>query len=349
MKYDTEKHPIKVIAIDLAKNSFQVFAADQSGRKVMNRNMNRQSLKEWMVKQQPCLVAMEACGSAHYWGRLFQTYGHKVKLIAPQFVKPYVKSNKSDVADAEAISEAVQRPGMRFVAIKEVAQQDIQAIHRLRSLAVGQRTAQVNQIRGLLQEYGLVLARGRATVINRLPEVLEDADNGLSDLFREQLQRMYEELLHSDQRVTDYDDTLQRLAKQDEQAKRLMTIPGVGPLVATALLAGIGDVKSFRNGRELAAWLGLVPRQHSTGGKPTLLGISKRGDVYLRTLLIHGARSVVLHVDQCRTNTQRWCQALKQRRHMNVAIVAMANKIARVAYALLKNGEDYSTATLARV
>jgi transposase len=291
---------------------------------------------------------MEACGSAHHWARLFRTFGHEVRLIAPQFVKPYVKSNKNDAADAEAICEAAQRPGMRFVAVKTVEQQDIQAIHRMRSLAVQQRTAQINQIRGLLLEYGLEVAQGRAAIQRRLPEILEDADNGLSERFRAEVHELAEELRHLNERVAHYDEQIEQIAQGDAQARALMTIPGLGAKGATALLAAVGeDPQLLKNGRGLAAWLGLVPRQHSTGGRERLLGISKRGDVYLRNLLIHGARAVLRCVERKEDRTSRWATALKARRHTNVAVVAMANKIARIAYAVIVTGKPYDPAKAA--
>ena len=341
MRHCNEKNAIKVIGIDLAKNSFHVHGVNQAGHKVMSKKMSRQQLKTFMMNLPPCLVGMEACGGAHYWARLLCSWGHQVKLIAPQFVKPFVKSNKNDAIDAEAICEAIQRPNMRFVAIKNTEQQDVLAIHRMRSLVVGQRTALVNQIRGLLQEFGVVIPKGRKHVNQYLPRILESAENGLSGLFREALQGLYRDLSHFDQRVADYDDRIDQMVQADEQAQRLMTIPGVGPKVATALLGAIGDISAFNNGRELAAWLGLVPRQCSTGGKSTLLGISKRGDVYIRTLLIHGSRSVLNWVDRKEDRTSLWAKELKARRHKNIASVALANKIVRVAFALLKRGEDY--------
>jgi len=287
-------------------------------------------------------MAMEACGSAHHWARLLHTFGHEVRLIAPQFVKPYVKSNKNDAADAEAICEAAQRPGMRFVAVKTVEQQDIQAIHRMRSLAVQQRTAQINQIRGLLLEYGIEVAQGRAAIQRRLPEILEDADNGLSERFRAELHELAEELRHLNERVAHYDEQIEQIAQGDAQARALMTIPGVAAKGATALLAAVGEEpRLWKNGRGLAAWLGLVPRQHSTGGRDRLLGISKRGDVYLRNLLIHGARAVLRCAERKEDRTSRWVTALKERRHTNIAVVAMANKIARIAYAVMTTGKPY--------
>ena len=332
---------ITTVGIDLAKNSFQIHASDPLGNKLMNKKMSRPKLKEFIAQLKPCLIAMEACGSAHYWARLFQSFGHHVKLIAPQFVKPFVKSNKNDAADAEAICEAVQRPTMRFVAIKTIEQQDIQAIHRIRSLQVSRRTAQINQIRGLLLEYGIEISKGRKNVTKCLPDILEDADNKLSGIFRAELHLLQEILRQVDDSIDDCDHRINLLANNNEQAKRLQSIPGIGPLTATALVASIGDIKAFKNGRELAAWIGLVPRQHSTGGKNTLLGISKRGDVYLRQLLIHGARSVLIWVDKKSDKTSRWAQQLKAKRHANIAAVAMANKMARTVFSLLKNETNY--------
>ncbi len=341
MRKHNENRAVKIMGIDLAKKSFHVYGEDVEGRKAVRKKFGRQKLKEYLANLPPCTVAMEACGSAHYWARLVQSYGHEVKLIAPQFVKPYVKSNKNDAADAEAICEAAQRPNMRFVAVKEVVQQDVQAVHRMRSLTVDRRTAQINQIRGLLLEYGIEVPTGRSNLFKRLPEILEDAENGLTDLFREELFGLYGELRHLDERIAHYDAKIEQIARSDERTQRLQTIPGIGPKIATALLAAIGNIQAFKNGRELAAWLGLVPRQHSTGDRITLLGISKRGDVYLRQLIIHGARAILNWVDRKTDRTSRWATALKERRHKNIAVVAMANKMVRIAFALSKKGEAY--------
>lgn len=339
------KGPVVTIGIDLAKNSVHVYGVDAQGRQVLSKKVTRSKLSAFMANHPPCLVAMEACGSAHHWARVFRDFGHEVRLIAPQFVKPFVKSNKTDALDAEAICEAVQRPNMRFVAVKSVEQQDLQAIHRMRSLTVERRTAQVNQVRGLLLEYGIEIPQGRAVLMRRLPEILEDTENGLSERFRAELNRLLEELRHLDEQVGHYNDRIQAMAHSDERSQRLMTIPGIGALVATALVAAVGeDVVLFRNGRGLAAWLGLVPRQHSTGGRERLLGISKRGDVYLRQLLIHGARAVMRWVERKEDATSRWASALKGRRHINVAVVALANKIARIAYAVMRTGQPYDPA-----
>lgn len=341
MNNDNENKTIRILAIDLAKRSYQLHGVDVQGNLVMSKQLTRTKLQGLLATLPACLVAMEACGGAHFWARLCRHYGHDVRLIAPQFVKPFVKSNKNDAVDAEAICEAVQRPNMRFVAVKSVAQQDVQALHRMRQLFIERRTAQVNQIRGLLSEYGIALPVGRKRVRQQLPEILEDGDNELSARFREALARVYDELVHLDEAIDWYDQQIEYMAQSDEAARRLLTIPGVGPKIATALLAAIGDISAFKNGRELAAWLGLVPRQHSTGGKAKLLGISKRGDIYLRTLLIHGARAVQRTVERKTDRTSCWATRLAQRRHKNIAAVALANKIARTAFALLKNGDVY--------
>ena len=263
-------------------------------------------------------------------------------MIAPEFVKPYVKSNKNDAADAEAICEAVQRPSMRFVPAKSIEQQDIQSLHRIRSQAVARRTAQANQIRGLLTEYGIIIPQGISYVRQQIPLILEDADNQLTYLFRELLLGLYEEMAHLDQRIKALEVKLETLCAQNEDCQRLLSIPGVGLLSATALVAAIGDIGVFKSGRELAAWLGLVPRQHSTGGKPTLLGISKRGDAYLRTLLIHGGRTIVRVAAKHQDRRNRWICKLEERRGKNITAVAVANKNARTAWALLSKKTTYT-------
>ena len=344
MEDSNKTQQISILGIDLAKNSFQLHGVNQDGKVIKKKTLRRQELKEFMANRPPCLVGMEACGSAHYWARLFESSGHKVKLMAPQFVKPYVKSNKNDAADAEAICEAVQRPTMRFVSIKTVEQQDIQSLHRMRSLAVTARTRIINQARGLLTEYGIDIPIGPKSLEKRIPVILEDAENELSSLFRELLNDLYEELKHLNGRIESFDKKITQISRQNEDATRLQTIPGIGPIIATALVATIGSIDSFKNGRELAAWLGLVPRQHSTGGRSQLLGISKRGDIYLRSLLIHGARTVQRHVEKKSGQRSEWLKAVMMRRHKNVATVALANKMARTVFALLKKKEDFQTA-----
>lgn len=341
MSKHSAKRDVAVVGIDLGKNWLQVYGETTSGQVCLDRKMKPASLKTYLSNIPPCLVAMEACGRAHHWARTLQGYGHEVRLIAPQFVKPFVKANKTDRSDAEAICEAVQRPSMRFVGIRSVAQQDQQAMHRIRSLAVAQRTALVNQVRGLLAEYGVEIAQGRSQVRRALPGILEDGENEVSPLFRTCLNELYGELIRMDERIAGFDQQIEQMARNDEQARRLMTIPGVGVMTATALLAAVGDVSAFRNGREFAAWLGLVPRQHSTGGYDRLLGISKRGDRYVRSLLVHGARSVVRRATGKQDPRSQWLCRLMERRHKNIVIVALANRTARIAWALLARQETY--------
>jgi transposase len=338
---DSKKSIVTVVGIDLAKNTFHLHGVDARGNGVLRKKLSRAKLAEVMVRRAPCLVGLEACAGAHYWARKFTAMGHEVRMVGPQFVKPYVKSNKNDAADAEAICEAVQRPTMRFVPTKSVEQQDIQSLHRARSMAVAHRTAQANQIRGLLMEYGVVIPQGIGNLRKALPGVLEDADNELSGMFRELLAELREELGRLDGRIAGYDARIKDLSRQSELCQRLMTIPGVGPMSATALVAAVADTSVFKSGREMAAWLGLVPRQHSTGGKPKLLGISKRGDAYLRKLLIDGARAALRVADKKQDRRSRWVLEVAGRRGHNIAAVALANKNARAAWVLLRRGEVY--------
>lgn len=340
----SESQEINVLGIDLAKQSFHVYGVNAEGHKVVSKKLNRKQLLSFIAQLAPCLIGLEACGGAHHWVRVFSRFGHNVRLMAPQFVKPYVKSNKNDAVDAEAICEAVQRPTMRFVPAKSIEQQDIQSLHRIRSQLVGRRTAQANQIRGLLLEYGLIIPQGIGHVRKAIPVILEDSDNALTLLFRELLNELYEEMVHLDQRIGAIEDKLAAVSIKHEDCQRLLTIPGVGLLTATALIAAIGDIRAFKSGRALAAWLGLVPRQHSTGGKPTLLGISKRGDPYLRTLLIHGGRAVSRVAHRHQDSRNQWIDNLKRKRGENISNVAVANKNARIAWALLTKKECFQAA-----
>lgn len=331
---------ISTVGIDLAKNVFQVHGVDERGRAVLRRQVKRDQLAEFMAKLPPCLVGMEACGSAHFWARKFQGFGHKVRLMAPQFVKPYVKSNKNDVADAEAICEAVARPNMRFVPIKSVEQQAVLSLHRVRQGFVRARTAQANQIRGLLSEFGLVLPKGLMSLRNRLWGLVESAGADLPVTLQRLMRRLYGHLVELDDQVKEMEAQIKEWHRQSELSQRIEKVPGIGPLTATALVASIADARSFQNGRQLAAWLGLVPRQHSSGGKPTLLGMSKRGDVYLRTLMIHGARAAILGARR-RSAADPWLTGLLGRRNANIATVALANKNARTVWALLAHDREF--------
>ena len=332
---------ITTIGLDLAKNVMQVHGVDEQGKVVLKKQLRRHRVASFFANLPVCLVGMEACGGAHHWARQLEKSGHRVKLMAPQFVKPYVKTNKNDAADAEAICEAVSRPNMRFVPVKNGEQQAVLSLHRARQGFVKARTAQANQIRGLLAEYGIVVPQGIIHIAKRLPAILEDGENELPGTFRQLLARLVDHLKELDRQVVELEKQIQRWHRESEASRKLEQIPGIGPLSASALVATIGDAKQFENARQLAAWLGLVPRQHSSGGKPMLLGISKRGDAYLRTLLIHGARSVV-RVAECKDDGgQSWLVQLIGRRHKNVAAVALANKNARIVWALLAHDRDY--------
>jgi transposase len=332
---------IKTLGIDLAKNLFRIHGVDAEGRTTLERQLRRQQQLRFVAQLQPCLVGMEACGGAHYWAREIAKLGHQVRLMSPRFVRPYVKSNKNDAKDAEAICEAVARPSMRFVAVKSQAQQDVLALHRVRSLLIRERTALMNQMRGLLAECGIVVAQGAAHLRRTLAEILGSRDNQVSELLREALVEMSERLRSFEERLGRYDRQIGTLARSDRRAGQLMTVPGVGPLIATALIATVGDARQFKSGRELSAWLGLVPREHSSGERTILLGISKRGDRYLRTLLIHGARSALRSASHKRDRRSLWIGTLRDRRGPNIAAVALANKNARVLWALLTRTEEY--------
>ena len=334
---------ITTIGIDLAKLVFQVHAVNAHGKVVLKKQLKRNQMAEYFVNLKPCLIGMEACGSAHHWARKLQSYGHTVKLMPPQYVKPYVKTNKNDAADAEAICEAVARPNMHFVPIKTLEQQGILTIHRIRQGYVKARTAQANQIRGLLAEFGIEIPLGIGYITKRVPELIEDASNDLPGIVRIEIQELLEHFKHLEERVNDCEKKIVCWHRKDGTSKKLEAIPGIGPITASALVASIGDSKHFKNGRQVAAWIGLVPKQHSSGGKQTLLGISKRGDSYLRTLLIHGARAVIHHsVGKIKpTGTQSWVNQLAARKNKNIAAVALANKNARIVWALLNHDRDY--------
>jgi transposase len=332
---------ITTIGADLAKSVIQIHGVDSHGNTVLRKQLKRSQVVEFFTKLAPCLIGMEACGSAHHWARKLQQLGHTVKLMAPQFVKPYVKTNKNDMADAEAICEAVTRKNMRFVPVKNVEQQAILSVHRARQGFVKARTAQANQIRGLLAEYGIAIPVGISHITKDVPRIIEDGGHDLPGSFQQLIGRLVGHFKELDRQVDELEGQIKQWHRENEDSCRLAEIPGIGPITASALAASVGDARSFKNGRQLAAWLGLVPRQHSTGGKSTLLGISKRGDSYLRTLLIHGARSVV-RVAQAKTAlTGSWLQSLMGRRNANVATVAQANKNARIAWALLANDRKF--------
>lgn len=333
---------ITTVGIDLAKNVFQVHGIDERGKVLVKKQLRRDQMAVFFTNLPPCLIGMEACGSAHHWARKIQAMGHTVRLMAPQFVKPYVKTNKNDAADAEAICEAVARPNMRFVPIKNVEQQGVLALHRVRQGFVKARTAQANQIRGLLGEFGLIVPQGIGYIASRVPELIEDAERDLPGSFRVLVQRLLDHLKELGRHVDEIETQIQAWHRASDLSSRLAQVPGIGPITASALVASIGDAKNFDDGRQLAAWLGLVPRQHSSGGKSNLMGMSKRGDSYLRTLLIHGARSVIYRAGQ-KADACSWINAVVQRRNKNVAAVALANKNARIVWALLAHDRRYET------
>jgi transposase len=335
---------ITTIGLDLAKNLFHVVCCDEHGKVVRKKMLKRSQVLAYFSNLPQCLVGMEACASAHHWARELGALGHQVKLIAPQYVKPYVRGNKNDHNDALAIAEAVTRPEMRFVSVKTPEQQDIQALHRLRERRLQERTALCNQLRGLLAEYGLILPKGVNILRRRLPELLEDAENGLSDLFRRLLAQSYQQLHELDGYIDVYTQEMKRQSQQDEACRRLQTIPGYGPIVAGVFHSVVGNGEAYRRGRDVSASLGLVPRQHSSGGKEVLLSISKRGDRYLRSLLVHGARSVVIRAAKKDDRLSRWINKVKAERGFNKAVVALANKMARIGWAVLVNKTVYQIA-----
>ena len=335
---------ITTIGLDLAKHVFHVVCCDEQGKVIRKNMLKRSQVLAYFANLPPCLVGMEACASAHHWARELGVLGHEVKLIPPQYVKPYVRGNKNDYNDALAIAEAVTRPEMRFVTVKTTAQQDIQALHRLRERCLADRTALCNQLRGLLAEYGLIFPKGVNLLHRRLPELLEDGENGLSDLFRRLLAQGYQQLQELDGHIDHYTQEMRLLSQQDETCRRLQTIPGYGPIVAGVFHSVVGHGEAYRRGRDVSAALGLVPRQQSSGGKEVLLGISKRGDRYLRSLLVHGARSVVIQAAKKDDPLSRWINKVKAERGFNKAVVALANKMARIGWAVVVNKTVYQIA-----
>jgi transposase len=333
--------------LDIAKQVFQVHGVNERGAVKGRKKLARTKVLEYFAQLPPCLIGMEACAGAHYWARELSKLGHTVKLMGGQFVLPYRKSGKNDANDAEAICEAVGRPNMHFVAVKSEEQQAVLMVHRARSLVVAHRTALVNQIRGLLGEFGLVVPKGITRLRAQLPQLLEDAENGLPVLAREVLAGLREQFRELDQRIQRYDLKLRELAQQSEPTRRLLRIEAIGPQTATALVASMGDPRVFKSARNYAASLGLTPRQNSSGGTTRLGSITKQGDRYLRTLLVHGARAYLRVVDKKTDGKSAWVRRLKGRRHINVAAVALAAKHARIAWAMLARGTEYRPAPAA--
>lgn len=340
---------ITLIGIDLAKNIFRINCTDDNGKRVMNKNLHRESIIQFFAPLPECTVAMEACASSHYWGRTIESLGHTVKLIHPRYVAPYRFGDKNDANDAAAICAAAQRPDMRFVRLRSQRQSDIQSLHRVREGLVTEKTATVNRVRALLAENGIVIKQGPANIFALLPAIMDDADNDLSGIMRQLLRTQYAHLLGIRDLLTELEDMLRTLVAEEEAYKRLMQIPGIGLISATLLGSELGNGSAFRNGRSFAAYLGLTPRQHSSGGKNTLLGISKRGNRYLRTLLVHCARAVLRSLALGKSPfgegaLDQWLRNLMERRGKNKATVAVAAKLARVAWAMLAKGTNFEKA-----
>lgn len=340
---------ISVLGIDIAKSVFQLHGADARGNTVLVRKVSRRQLLSVIARIPSCIIGMEACGGANYWAREFSKLGHEVRLVPAQFVKPYVKSNKNDAADAEAISEAVTRPNMRFAPGKTIAQQDLQSLHRIRERYICNRTALCNQIRGLLGEYGIVINKGIAQLRSNMVEQLCIESQKLSAVGIELFRILRDDLRELDRKIELLDKRIAQRSREHPAFGRLSEIPGVGPLTASAIIGCVSSPQSFRNGRQFAAWVGLVPRQYSTGGKTSLGRISKRGNTYLRTLLVHGARTTMKYASRKKDRTSVWVEALKKRVGVNKATVALANKNARVIWALLVHETDYNAPAMAAV
>jgi len=337
---------ISSVGIDLGKTTFHLVALDDHGKVVIKQKFSRKQLLAYTANLDSSLIGVEACSGAHFIGAALRDQGHDVRLIPAQFVKPFLKSNKNDFLDAEAIAEAVARQNMRFVPIKTDDQLDLQALHRVRDRLVHRRTALINQIRGFLLERGITFAKGPANLRKQMPAILEDAEQNLTPRMRHLLIHLWQEWKYLNSDIERISGDIDAIACQDAACQRLRQIPGVGPLVATATVAAIGNGAAFRKGREFAAWLGLVPRQHSTGGKARLLGISKRGSIYLRRMFIHGARAMLLRVKYDTGRLGQWAHQLELRAPRNKVIVAVANKLARIAWAVLSSGNQYRNAAV---
>ncbi|RXH53933.1 IS110 family transposase [Granulicella sibirica] len=332
---------IHSIGIDLGKTNFHLVALGIDGKVLIRKKFNQKQLITFTANLQTTLIGMEACSGAHFLGRVLRSQGHDVKLIPAQFVKPFVKANKNDFLDAEAIAEAVDRKNMRFVPIKTDDQLDLQALHRVRDRLIARRTAVINQLRAFLLERGMTFAKMPAKLKIAMPEILENAEANLTPRMRSLVSLLWSEWKELDQQITVMNTEVEQIAASDPACERLRKIPGIGPLIATAVVASIGNGAAFRKGRDFASWLGLVPRQYSTGGKARLLGISKRGNPYLRKILIHGARAAVVRMKRERSSFGPWMDALQTRAPFNVVVTATANKLARIVWAVLSTGEEF--------
>ena len=338
---------IAVLGIDLGKNSCSVVGLDGTGQVILRRRMQRKSIAVLGAKLSPCVIAMEACCGAHHLGRVLSTLGHTVRLMSPEYVRPYVKAQKNDDRDAEAIAEAATRPTMRFVALKSEEQLDMQTLHRTRDRAVGDRTSLMNQLRAILLERGVIVPQGRARLRLRITELLRQSTEQLSSRIRLLIEDMLAAWQALDERIAAFDAEFAAEAKRNKSARRLTSIPGIGALNATALVAAVGNAQTFARGRDLAAWLGLVPRQATTGGKPRLLGITKRGSKYLRKMLIQGARAALPTLSRGNTRLGQWLRGLLARAHSNTVVVALAAKMARIVWALLRYGTTFEPQVIA--
>jgi transposase len=338
---------IAVLGIDLGKNSCSVVGLDGSGKVILRRRMQRKTIVVLALKLSPCIIAMEACCGAHHLGRVLSAQGHTVRLMSPEYVRPYVKAQKNDDRDAEAIAEAATRPTMRFVTLKSEEQLDMQTLHRARDRVVGERTSLMNQLRAVLLERGVIVPQGRAKLRVRVTELLRQGTEELSSRIRLLIEDMLMRWRALDERIMVFDAEFAAEAKQNEAARRLTSIPGIGALNATALVAAVGDAQTFARGRDLAAWLGLVPRQATTGGKPRLLGITKRGSKYLRKMLIQGARAALPTLSRGSTRLGQWLRGLLARAHSNTVVVALAAKMARIVWALLRYGTTFEPRAIA--
>jgi transposase len=334
---------LNILSIDLAKSVFQVQSNDRFGNKKFSKKIKRSELLDFIANQPRCLIAIEACGGAHYWARQFIALGHEVKIIHPQYVKPFVQLHKNDARDAHAIAEAAARPSMPTVAPKSIDQQDLQALHRIRERLVKEKTAISNELRGLLAEYGLVFSRGAASLLKGVQSALEDATNELSVRGRSLIADLRDQWQERIAQVERYDKELAQLVRKHPVCKQLQSMPGIGPVNATLLYAHMGDHTHFASGRHFSASIGLVPKQHASGGKENLLGISKKGNKHVRKQLVHGARSAYKSLINSDKDSRlaQWVQGMEGKKHPNVIIVALANKLARIAWAIMKNGTEY--------
>ncbi|MEA1761889.1 IS110-like element ISPsy7 family transposase [Pseudomonas syringae pv. tomato] len=339
------KNGLKLLGIDIGKNSFHLIGHDAGGHQVLRKCFNRNRLLQFAAQIEPCTIAMESCGGSHWLARKLASLGHRVKLIAPQHVKPYVTGNKNDFIDAEAICEAASRPSTHYVAVKTVEQQVLSVQHRLRQSLVCHRTEAINRVHGFLLEFGIALPATKAAIA-KVPELIDDSRSDLPLQFKRVMEHLLEDIHRLDTEIKACDAQIKQQLAQDDAGTRLMTIPGIGPITASAFVADLGDASNFRASRDLSAFLGLVPRQFSTGGRPVLLGISKRGDRHLRTLLVQGSRALMIRIERRDDALGQWVRDLLARKHPNKVACALANKLARIVWAVLRRGSTYNASMI---